>query len=415
MTKEDLFLAIGEVEESRLLRSEWVMQASSDVSRKEKPEMKKKRVCASRIVRNVLIAAVIVSMLGVTAYAVGGYIIFESPQEMIAAVFGDKTGYDHKDVTTVTDPEKPGSVYEEPAYDRVPADEEIVESEVAPLVSPVGQSISWNGYTLRVDANMYDQVTKCGVLTYALENPEGIGEYEVQNNGRVWFAEGEIVYFSQYGYSYIIQDQSNDKKLTATYYYQLRDRESTDLEIGFTQWATITHEEYEQKLADLKEQIRQEIPEEEAIALKKQQLGEYWGWYVETFTREEIIESGYTDMAHEKMEEIATCPDKITIPENALGEMTNITLADCDITISSIAMYIDITDMTNYPRESIGVVIIRFKDGTEYVVVDDRTENYMFAVGSSERNDTTYMFNRIIDVNEVASVILDGNIELTVD
>lgn len=39
----------------------------------------------------------------------------------------------------------------------------------------------------------------------------------------------------------------------------------------------------------------------------------------------------------------------------------------------------------------------------------------MFAVTAGERNDVNYMFNRIIDVNEIASVVLDGGIEITVD
>ena len=78
--------------------------------------MKKRNV--SRILRNLLVAALIVSALAVTAYAVAGFVIFDSPQDMISGLFGDRTGYDHKDVTHFTDPEKPGEVYDIPAYDR---------------------------------------------------------------------------------------------------------------------------------------------------------------------------------------------------------------------------------------------------------------------------------------------------------
>lgn len=106
--------------------------------------MKKRNV--SRILRNLLVAVLIVSLLAVTAYAVAGFVIFDSPQDMISGLFGDKTGYDHKDVTHFTDPEKPGEVYDIPAYDRVPVDESVAASEAVPLVSPVGQSISWEGY-----------------------------------------------------------------------------------------------------------------------------------------------------------------------------------------------------------------------------------------------------------------------------
>ena len=160
MKAEELFLAIGEVESSRLTRSELTTARPSGQREQEEPQMKKRNV--SRILRNLLVAALIVSALAVTAYAVAGFVIFDSPQDMISGLFGDKTGYDHKNVTHFTDPEKPGEVYDIPAYDRVPVDESVAASEAVPLVSPVGQSISWEGYTLTVDANMYDQVTKCG-------------------------------------------------------------------------------------------------------------------------------------------------------------------------------------------------------------------------------------------------------------
>ena len=403
MTREDLFLAIGSVEESRLERSELEVTASE-----AKPGK------TGRIFRNFLIAAILVSMLAVTAYAVAGYLIFESPQAMITAIFGDKTGYDHKGVTTWTDPEKPGSLYENPGFDRVPVDEALAETEVAPMVSPVGQSISWNGYTLRVDANLYDPATKCGVLTYTLENPEGIGGYETEENGKVWFTGFAPVSFNQYGYDYVIEDQCTKTKFAAAYYYQLRYADNTDFVIEFTEGATVTKEEYEQLLAEKKEEIRSTVPEEEAIALKQQQLGDQWQWYLDTYTREEIIESGYTDMAYEEMEDIEICPDKIVIPEKSLGEMSNISLANGDITISPIAMYLDMTDWSDYPESYNAVCIIRFADGTEYVVRDETHENYMFAVGNGERNDVNYMFNRIIDVNEITAVVLDGGMEIPV-
>lgn len=196
MKAEELFLAIGEVESSRLTRSELTAARPSGQREQEEPQMKKRNV--SRILRNLLVAALIVSALAVTAYAVAGFVIFDSPQDMISGLFGDKTGYDHKDVTHFTDPEKPGEVYDIPAYDRVPVDESVAASEAVPLVSPVGQSISWEGYTLTVDANMYDQVTKCGVLTYTLENPDGIADYALQENGEIYFPEGEILDINQY-------------------------------------------------------------------------------------------------------------------------------------------------------------------------------------------------------------------------
>lgn len=412
MTKEDLFLAIGQVEGSRLLRSELTVQLSSDEQRVG-TKMKKTRMHMGRILRNALIAAIIVSMLGVTAYAVGAYLIFDSPEDMISSIFGNKTGYDHSE-GSVTPFEDGINVVIEPTFDRVPADEEVVAEEVAPLVNPVGQSISWNGYTLTVDANMYDSVTQCGLLTYTLENPDGLN-YSLQSTGEVWFSGGEIVDFSQYGYSYIIQDQSNDTKLTATYYYQLRDKESTDLEIGFSQWATISVTEHRKKLVDLKQELKQNVSEEDVVAYLKQKLGEEYAVIEAELSREEIIEAGYDAMVYEKVDKIATSSDKITIPAVSSGEMTNITLGGGAAILSPVAITLKMPEIENFPERNFGLVKIRFADDTEYVVLDGYVLNHVFAVEDGEGRETTFMFNRIIDVNKVTSVVVDGNIELGID
>ena len=412
MKQEDLFEAIGNVESSRLLRTELETTAPSAVTHEEDKPMKKQSV--KRIIRNLLIAAVLVSMLGITAYAAVGYLIFDSPEEMLTSIFGDQTGYDHKDVTHWTDPEKPGEVYDSPAFDRVPVEEDVMQSEAAPLVNPVGQSISWKGYTLTVDANMYDQVTKCGLLTYTIENPNGLPHYEVDNNGKIWFPDGEIVDINQYGYSYIIKDQSTENKLTATYYYQLANPNSDTLELSIYQWAIITTDQVDSIMQELTSQAKQEVTQEEAIEMLKAKIGtENYDKYASSVTQQELENAAYFEIANAKFNEQYQCPDKITIPEAALGEMSSITLADGKIKVSPIAICVDTTEMQDYPNGYIAVTKIRFKDGTEYLVGDDATANYMFAVGNTDR-DVTFMFNRMIDVKEIAAVILDGGLEFPV-
>ena len=84
MKAEELFLAIGEVESSRLTRSELTTARPSGQREQEEPQMKKRNV--SRILRNLLVAALIVSALAVTAYAVAGFVIFDSPQDMMSGM-----------------------------------------------------------------------------------------------------------------------------------------------------------------------------------------------------------------------------------------------------------------------------------------------------------------------------------------
>ena len=411
MTREDLFLAIGQVESSRLSRSELSpLQTEEDKTMYTKPR---------RTMRNLVAAVLTIFMLAVTAYAAAGYLLFDSPEDMISTIFGDKTGFDHSEGSIRPDPEGPPSgIIVEPTYDRVPVDEEVVESEVAPLVDALGQSISWGGYTLTVDANLYDAVTKCGMVTYLLENPDGLPEYKLQSDGEIW--SGDVAEINQYGYPYIIQDRTTDTCLAVVYYYQLRNPETTNLEITLSYGVIIGSEEYRRTWAELKEQLMQEVPEEDAIALKKEQLGEYWDWYLENFTREEIIESGYEDMMYEKIdevytEEMLTCPDTIVIPEAAQEEMTNVSLGNGAVTLSPIAATIQKQEIENLGYSFMGLFKIRFTDGTEYVVQDGYTENRVFAVTDSEETELTYMFNRIIDVNEVVSVVVDGDVELPLD
>ena len=415
MTKEDLFLAIGQVEESRLARSELAVQDPSAVSDKEEPVMKKKSVSSGRIVRNILVAAIIISMLAVTAYAAVGYLIFDNPQDMITAIFGDKTGFDHAARGEVLD--KDGNILAvQYRHDRVPADEEVVAQEAAPLVESVQRSLSWADYTLTIDANLYDAATKCGLVTYTLENPNGV-EYDLYSNGEI----SDVVNFGQYGKKYIIQGKSTPTCLAATYYYQLRNPENTDLEITFSQWTAISFEEYLQLFKDTKAQLKQEISEEEVINHVKEQMGEDYAKMEAETPIESIVEQGYDGLAYERMGVLDgeydqyICKDSITIAENTQSAMSSISLGAGAVRISPIAMTIQVEKIEGFPNSFLNLTKILFADGTEYVVKDENTLNYVFAVADSETEETTFMFNRILDVQEVTSVIVDGNIELTVD
>lgn len=74
MKSEDLFLAIGQVESSRLARSELPLSGSPGAEAKEEIPMHKGRIPAGRVIRSILVAALIASLLAVTAYAVTGYL-----------------------------------------------------------------------------------------------------------------------------------------------------------------------------------------------------------------------------------------------------------------------------------------------------------------------------------------------------
>lgn len=446
MTREELFLAIGEVEESRLLRSELTVQDSSAMIQKEESAMKKRSINTGRMIRNLIVAVMIVTMLAVTAYAVVGYVIFDSPEEMITSIFGDKTGYDHKDITYWSDPEKPGSQYTNPAFDRVEADETVVAEDVAPHVSAVGQSFTWRGYTLTVDALMYDSITKCGILTCKVENPDGIKGYDVDATGEII---NHPVSFNQYGYAHIIREKTTDTCLAMTYYFQYNPDRDRDMEVTISQWTFVKPgAEYQAHIMELFEQIKQEYTLEEAIAAYLDEHGqeEYDRVKAES-TEEQMADYCYAVLWTQRLEEMYMCPEWITISPDRESSLKNISLGNGTTSISPISFRIDmetleflhttneITGEIMIDSGSIRSVVICYEDGTQYVVTDEAVKNAIFLVADYPEGDVqeqvetdhgyrvqhskhcsvlTIMFNRIIDVDKVTSVIING-VELTVD
>lgn len=415
MTREDLFAAIGMVEESRLQRSELEMTATGTKPKK-----------TGRIFRNFLIAAIIVSMLAVTAYAVAGYLIFESPQAMITAIFGDKTGYDHKGVTTWTDPEKPGSLYENPGFDRVPVDETLA-AEIGMHVTAVGQSFTWRGYTLTVDAVMYDSVTQCGVLTYQLTNPDGIKPYNVESTGEVW---GHPVNFNKGGEAYIIADKTSDTCLSVAQYFWYDPEDPRDMELTISQWTFVEPgPEYQAQIMELFEQIKLEYTLEEAVEAYIQEYGqqEYDRVLTES-TQEQMENFCYSVLWTKRLEELYACPEKITIYPDKESALNHITFYGGAITISPVSMRIDVSGMNflhtdihgkfHVSADNIRDLTIRYADGAEYVVLSDTVNNTVDVANSQIDGSGSYVlgriiFNRIIDVENISAVYING-VELPV-
>ena len=437
MRPEDLFLAIGAVEETRLARSEL------SVSSEKKQEDRKMKVKPTRILRNLLIAALLVSMLAVTAYAVTGFLIYDSPEEMIAAIFGDETGFDHNEGSIRPDPNGPPTgILVEPTFDRVAADEAVVAEDVAPYVDPVGQSIFFDGYTLTVDSFMYDSATKCGFVTYLLENPSGVSEYKLGTNGEIWY-EGvpDIVDANLYGYPFIIQEKTTDTCLAATYYFKNDNRWGDNLELSFSaEEPVLEPEETTKLLKELEADFRKNLTPAQAIEEAIKQIGRA---IFEENTRhlpdgmEMDMETYQQDYAYQVLTHLQfqrqyqTTENRLVIPLPENNPMPNIHAGNDGITVTPISMQIDVTDLTflhevqdgqvRVHADNVDTVVIRYKDGTEYMVEDGYILNYTFALCSSATeweednyNMLTYMFNRIIDIDEVAAVIINGT-ELPVD
>lgn len=438
MTWEDLFAAIGTVEISRLAKSEQGVE----------PIVKKKTLSAGRALRNLIAAAIIISLLAVTAYAVAGYVIYDNPEDMISAIFGDKTGFDHKPYTEVPAYDKPGTMYGLPEYDRAEADPKVVQEDVAPYVSPVGKSITFKDMTLTVDSFLYDSGTKCGVVTYVLTNPP---EYDISYDGRLYMLINgrAAVAFNQYGYDYIIQEKTTEDTLAAAYYFWYDpQRDSKEWEETFgekSEFSVSLYMETEEKTfeeidQECMEEVRRTYTPEEAIAEAKAYYWEvfeeevpiyYPGYESEAdgayrILRDRLIQEHYDS---EAVEERSTSPDKIVFDFSRSSGIENITLGNSGVTLSPISMRVDFRKMEFLSEEDKATsfdISVVFTDGTEYLVEGknangESVENKLFSNMTAvefkpdQPNEIlTIMFNRVIDLDQVTSVKINGT-ELTQD
>ncbi len=319
-----------------------------------------------RVTRGLILAAVISAILATTACAYVGFTQYENPMQMLKSFFGsDEYRVDDGSVVRVDDN---GQRYElvEPTTERVPMDTKVVEEQVAPYVSAVGQSISYKDYTLTVDAHLHDSSTGCGVLNYRLENPNGVSGYELQSNGEIWWPDGERVEISAFGQAYILEETTDTSLAVAFYYDSVC---GSQIRLTFYQWILGKPGE---------------VPIEE----------------LEDFEAERQV---------------------MMIP--LYEGMESVKLADGAIVLSPIALTVDVQKMDFLslvtpggeimpPRVAqIDHLVIRYEDGTEFVVQHDEDGNDIANYASAGVNPTSqqirYVFNRIVDVEKVASVLIN--------
>ena len=96
---------------------------------------------------------------------------------------------------------------------------------------------------------------------------------------------------------------------------------------------------------------------------------------------------------------------KILIPRADRGGMPTVTAEN--ITVSPVAVRFEGSFVDN-----LNECIITYTDGSEYIVFsDDRfIQNTTYGLGNSEDGSSTYTFNRIVDVDRVASITVNGEI-----
>ena len=144
--------------------------------------------------RLILIAAVLVSaMLLVGAYS--GYVLYERPQEMLEALMGvnGRSTYASQEITVLYQ-DGNTQLMQTPSGTRTELDMKLAKKWLAPYIYQVGERIVDGETVLTAEACLVERATHTGALYLKLENSP---EYQVTNRGQVWWLDenGEFFYY----------------------------------------------------------------------------------------------------------------------------------------------------------------------------------------------------------------------------
>ena len=401
MNGKNLLIGLSYIDQKYIEESEQDIPAKKAITpARNQRTAQSKRLSTKKIW---LIAAVIALTLLLVGCAVAyAMIIFGSPAEMISALYGENTGFASAPPTEVNDPGKPGSAYTVPGYEKQPV-EETVAQELEKWVSPVGKSITTDGYKLTVDAYIYDSTTQSGFITLLLEHDKPISEEEllVGYNGEIGGLSGNYLNFNQYGRAYLIPGKTTPTQLAFTYYFRADMRTGTNLLVSFPDF------EESIELQALREQMEKDLTPNDAV----QKLRSLWGDALveETFAdhMDDLSAGAYHFLALRAYEQ-AHSDEMVCISLPNSGSLPFKTFGQGDVYVNSLCVRIRTSHYTE-PGGSNEKVIFHMTDGTDFVVVDNLTDNTLFK-RVIENDDTLYMLGSAINIDNIQSVEVIGNL-----
>jgi len=290
--------------------------------------------------RTLLIAAVLLCALTVTAVAAAGAVgITGDVSDALESFFGNSGEYaEHAGVVKYDEMGKLENNM--PGWCREPLDADVANRLVAPYLYTLEKNtFSKGGYTYTLHSILWDSNTGANMIYWSVENPDGLGDYRVGQNGEFVRLESSRMYAVIGGRSYIDTINSTDTKL-------------------------------------------------------------YLSAYDVDWQEEMWCELGVRESIHEQ-------PDTVrqTIPRSDRGGMKAVTVDN--MTLSPIAIRFEGVEESAVLDE----LVILFADGAEYVVFseDQFVDNSPYGLDASE-GYVTYLFNRIVDVEQVTAIVVNGEI-----
>lgn len=322
--------------------------------------------------------------------------VFESEEELLNAVFGLNGTYDLVEEYMVTYEGEHPKTEQFPGWERAAMDPKVA-AQVAPLVTYIGESMEWNGYTFNADHLIYDEITGAGALVYTMEFERGMPELES------WYPNGSfgneyIAFNGAVSYSMMIPEKTTEDLLVGYYTFFFVDPpEKITVSFGRNADMGMSSQEVREEHEKIKDQYTQDVVVEE---------DDPWWTLLSVFgPKIEEWESAFT--RSDRSIEI----DLVSFVE---PECLTIHTDDGDIQITPMGMsayFAAVDERVN------GSVVIRYQDGTEYTVYNHPTwqpdvlygHQQNFHEGCLNSNiGYGFLFNRLVDLDNIASVVLNG-------
>lgn len=273
----------------------------------------------------------------------------KEPSQMIDQAFGDSISTEKPNMEDAY-----GNPIEAPSMERPAIDLTETEKLIGAYISDVDGVLTIGENTFTLKNFMIDE-TGCGAITWTVENPNGI-DYGDAGYGIVYFNSMTIDNPNMYHYA---ADGSKKDVLDVTTALISKNKAGTKLEL-VSYFGTVA----------------------------KYQMGDSLVWMVSRNRKQEAQKIQITPVEH--------------IPAKTM------TTADgMKLMIANQGLTFDIDSNTDF---LIDKIVINFKDGTQYCVEDDDANIYNLANAYWRQSkeyrydELVYLFNRLIDTNEVASV-----------
>lgn len=345
MNREELFAAIGHVEEERLDRME-KLSLLPPLPIKEDTQMKTRK-SSRKMIRGLLVAAIVVTMLATTAFAYTGFVVYENPRAMLEAFFGTQPEVHGENCQC----EKCTNTF--PEFQREELDAATAMEDVAPFISQVGDSVTDEvmGNRLTVDAYTYDPNTHCGLVYCTLENEKGRTlTYNLQPDGEIYDISPSS---NQPCKEYLIQAESTATSLKIACYFIRDESVSGDyFRIGFN-------------------------------------------GIIRENTEEETTDYLYLPLTDNDMKCLTLADGKITLSPIGL------TVGDLACAREENRNELKISDVTIRYQDGTEYVVL--KDGESGMTV-----NYGYALSGGDDYWMIFALNRVVDLDQVAAVIING-------